>query len=576
MLDAASGYLPGQVVHFNADLSIAGEVAYEVPDCVSMYGDEEPTVRSLLKSTDNWPDIDKDGQSTVKDILDVLLCKLDAAKIPFEVTSCSNSVFETKRQTIADALLSLCNIERIAGCATTIGTKDQRAKYFSIQEALDKEKGPDICLCLLPGEHIIKNDPNEKGRNSIKITGCGASIHVQGSSVSLAANNVMLYGAKFYIADDEGSIVLAGENVTAEHCEFSKKTKNKDPAPLVIINPLDEKQSKVNLRWKANTMEAWWIETIPEKVSDFLMPVADIEYSAKARDRLVKLSKINPYERKEEFESALEMIAKDIEKLPVAGRVEWIDRRCTSRVNSLSKHPKVAIESLFDVIKSEHYTSKSKLKLRENLGAVFKAFYVRYYADALALTTGVGGWLEDNVINGYVSLHYSNANLSYLNWPTGKSDEEIAKINSNKKKWVQGVMKGRGYILVEGVSLNLRGNDFYAVRSNAPSIMKIIGTILKNGGVVLEDLDSAYKSLTATDNIFRSNNNSFVSETVIMQGNQFIRGTQEWTVVANVLGSIGIFTGNFGSQADMRAIVECILRRNPLEAANFLQIENFS
>jgi hypothetical protein len=574
LLDAGGNplHLP---IRFTANLSIASSVGYNVPDCVGTYGDKEPTVHSLLKSTDNWPDIDKDGHSTVKDILDVLLCKLDASKIPFEVTKCSNSIFETKRQTIADALLSLCNMERLAGCAVTVGTKEQAAKYQSIQEAFSKEEGNDICLCLLPGNHIIKDDPDEKGRNSIKITGCGASIDVKSSRISLAAKKIMLCGTRFHMADKQGSLVLAGENVTAEHCEFSRKTGSQDSVPLVWINPLDEKQTTVHLRWKANKMDAWWTETIPEKAADYVMPVADIEFSRAARDRLVKLSKVNPYEKKEEFELALEMIANDIEKLTVANRVEWFERRSTRRINRLSQQPKSAVESLFKTISKESITDKVKLELRERLRAVFKAFYVRYYADALALTRRVGGWIEDNVINGYVSLQYAGVESSYLYWPTGQNDEEIVKRNGNKKKWVQGVMKGENYILVESTSLNLRGNGFYAVRSNAPSIMKIIDPILNAGEGKLEHLDLAYKSLTATDNIFHSNGNSFVSETVIMQGNQFSGATQEWAVAANVLGYSGVFTGNVAPEPNMRAVVECILSRNPMQAANFLRIENF-
>ena len=68
-----------------------------------------------------------------------------------------------------------------------------------------------------------------------------------------------------------------------------------------------------------------------------------------------------------------------------------------------------------------------------------------------------------------------------------------------------------------------RGNDFYAVRSNAPFIMKIIGTILKSGEGTLKDLDLAYKSLTATDNIFRSNSNGDLFRSLFLCPGQAVR-----------------------------------------------------
>lgn len=520
LLDDAAQPIPGQVIYFNADLSIAGHVAYDPAGC------------------SKWKD-------------------------------------SSKIKTVKDAIDELCMREHKGGCAVTIG-KDG-GEYPDLVTALASariQKAGEICLCFLPGDHLIEKDVQEK-KNSIKIVGCGAKIRMTADILSFAANRIVLADIGLHVENDGGQVVLTGQIIDVEGCEFVRSADAQGP-PLVQIQSRYPGKVNTELRWKANKMEAWWIETIPEKVSDFFMPVADIEYSAEARDRLVKLSKMNPYEKKEEFERALEMIAKDIEKLPVASRVAWFERRSTRRINKLPQQQKAAIESLFEVIKSERFTAKLKLKLRENLKAVFKAFHIFYYADAIALTRGVGGWLEDNVINGYVSLHYTDAKSSYLNWPTGKSEGEIERQNKNKRKWVQEVMKGKDYIQVQSVSLNLRGNDFYAVRSNAPSIMKIIGNIRKSGKGVLKDLDLAYKSLTATDNIFHSNGNSFVSETVIMQGNQFIGGIQEWSVVANVLGYIGIFMGNLAPQPNRRAIVECILRQPPLKAANFLRIENFS
>ncbi|MFQ5606043.1 MAG: DUF6519 domain-containing protein, partial [bacterium] len=81
LLDAAGeeSHLP---LLFNANVSRAIRVAiYDVPDC----GDQDaPTVRSLFEDlVAGWPDVDGDGQVTIKDIFDALLCHLEAYKLPF-------------------------------------------------------------------------------------------------------------------------------------------------------------------------------------------------------------------------------------------------------------------------------------------------------------------------------------------------------------------------------------------------------------------------------------------------------------------------------------------------------------
>jgi len=72
-------------VYFYASLITANQVAYDNPTCT-----ETPSVNSLLEAdlTDSWPDFDGDGYSTVKDVLDVLLCKLKAKHIPYTEPTC--------------------------------------------------------------------------------------------------------------------------------------------------------------------------------------------------------------------------------------------------------------------------------------------------------------------------------------------------------------------------------------------------------------------------------------------------------------------------------------------------------
>lgn len=80
----ATYHLP---VRFNANLSIAGEVAYATPPCETLPDRPIPTVRALLKKKfADWPALDSAGNTTAKEILDAFLCRLDAGRVPYDPT----------------------------------------------------------------------------------------------------------------------------------------------------------------------------------------------------------------------------------------------------------------------------------------------------------------------------------------------------------------------------------------------------------------------------------------------------------------------------------------------------------
>jgi|GEM_PF-4124477 len=56
----------------------ADDIAYTLPGCPA------PSVAALMAGSPNWADIDGDGKVTVKDMLDALLCRLNAARLPYD------------------------------------------------------------------------------------------------------------------------------------------------------------------------------------------------------------------------------------------------------------------------------------------------------------------------------------------------------------------------------------------------------------------------------------------------------------------------------------------------------------
>lgn len=95
----ATYHLP---VRFNANLSIAGEVSYAPPPCEALPDQATiPTVQALLKKKyAGWPTVDGVGNTTAKEVLDAFLCRLDAARLPYNPTIKSERWIDIKESAL--------------------------------------------------------------------------------------------------------------------------------------------------------------------------------------------------------------------------------------------------------------------------------------------------------------------------------------------------------------------------------------------------------------------------------------------------------------------------------------------
>ena len=85
LIDGTTLYHP---IRFNANLSKADYEAYTPQPCSVLPGNPKiPTTQEFLKKAfAGWPPLDAANNTTVKEILDTLLCRLDAGKIPYDPT----------------------------------------------------------------------------------------------------------------------------------------------------------------------------------------------------------------------------------------------------------------------------------------------------------------------------------------------------------------------------------------------------------------------------------------------------------------------------------------------------------
>ncbi len=492
--------------------------------------------------------------STVQDAL-TMLCDIRADHVSFTAKPECTLLNQPGINTVQDAVDTLCLRPSGEGCAVTVGAGGQ---YETLQEAFTAlQESRDICLCLLLGSHEINGDLLVTDKNSIKITGCGTGSIIQQSSQQflLSANQILMRDIGLSISNDVGRVILEGNEVTAEGCTFIRTVGQEGTGPLVSVG---QGAGVTKLRWRNNRLVAWWVEAIPQRAEEYLVPAAGVPIPENTRQHLQKLAKMNPYVDKHAFAKALESVVEDIKGLSRSHRTAWFKERPAVKIRGLTPGPKAAIENFYSDIKRVKVTTKTIL---ESIEAAIKTFYVFHYTDALALGRGVGGWVEDNVIDGYLALHYGGK-YRPLNW--GKTNKEQ---QHNKQNWAD----QNQYIFTDPVTLTLRGNDFYAVYSNGYSIMQIIESIINTGESPHELQEEGYKSINVTENVFRANGSSFVCESIVVNGNHFPNTITESSIAAFVLGYAGVFMGNVAPNPDV--VIEKILKSGwTREAANLLEI----
>ena len=482
-----------------------------------------------------------------------------ASQVAYDPTGCTKWADASKIKTVEDAINELCAREQKGGCAVTIGKDGQ---YTTLKAAFDAKKDArDICFCLLPGdEHIVEEDIDEKEKNTIKIVGCSASIRLNANTLSLSANKIVLLDFDSYTEKNSGRIRLAGNEVTVNQCAFTRLAESEGP-PFVLIEPLSPGESKTILHWKNGRLSAGWRKQSPRAAENFFEPVSIIAETAKAIEGMIKLSKTDPIANKKAFNSTLDETVKTISKLSPELRNNWVEKSPKERIGTLETHNRKMVNSLFNTLKKRKIDTAN---LRRDLAAAIAVFYNYGYTQALALSYGVGGWIEDNTIDGYLTLHYY-PKFTPLSWQ--KATEETL---ANRRSFLK---LGREYINVDPVTLNLRGNSLYAVHSNGYSIMQVMNQILTTGDWGDHDMpETGYEFLTVTGNVFEANGSGFVSQSLIMTENTFAnKANQDLDIAAYVLGYPGVFVGNVGATQSLD--IETMLRPGWVrESANLISI----
>ena len=189
LLDA-TGPVPGQVVYFNADLSIAKDIAFDPGNCP------------------NWSD-------------------------------------QSKINTVEDALNDLCRQRPKGGCCTTV-VNSQDNLIEIIESIIDPKKDiNNICVCMTPGDYFLDKSlilkiPDGKNIN-LTIMGCSP-----GTNIFLKESNVLIFSGFSFIIIRDLQIRITGtpgeypirfencKNVEISSCNITSYEISKDNCLLNI------------------------------------------------------------------------------------------------------------------------------------------------------------------------------------------------------------------------------------------------------------------------------------------------------------------------------------------------------
>lgn len=173
LLDAEQQALPHPALTFDAQLSLAENVAY-TPECP----DPGASVHTLLgdDAFSGWPALDMQGYTTVDHALDTLLCKLSAGNLPYDADAESDcwkalAVADSEMpQTTQQAIdLIACRVGSVCCTIKAMPGDDIQQKISSIDDDQDLE------ICFESGLHELKQGIDIANKGNVVIRGCGAA-----------------------------------------------------------------------------------------------------------------------------------------------------------------------------------------------------------------------------------------------------------------------------------------------------------------------------------------------------------------------------------------------------------------
>lgn len=444
--------------------------------------------------------------STVQEAL-ALLCDIRADHVSFTAKPECTLLNQPGINTVQDAIDALCLRPSGAGCRVTVG-KD--GKFPTLDEAfkvLLEEGMQDICLCLLPGNHELRDGLEIKDANlQISICGCRSNttrLILKDNLLALEVRSFSLSGVEMRLETPAAGLSFTGcQELALESNHLIGFT---EESALVTLDA----SSRIHLA--DNIIEAYNVNAfeMPRKVFEpfeslrvlfrIIERAAFITHAQKVANELATL---NPEDRQKMVERLAEMIQ--------------------AHANELSKLELMSYEMLSMALSEEK--SDAEL-LASALYRVRRFAAVTRPATAVTiLTARAATILENNDIEGF---------LSFYGLPAGKS------LTEDELKALQERVKDLKFVPSQN-NLQLRNSRLTRVVVSQKMIDTIRSFISEDKG----ELRGIFDTALLTDNVIELPDNHFVARGHTLNSTRFDFGQMRGDA-GFVLGENAVYVGSY-------------------------------
>lgn len=419
------------------------------------------------------------------------------------------------KNTVQEAIDELCKTAGGGGCAVSVGEKG--GEYPNLPIALDEllNKQTDICICLLPGEHNLRELPEGlqiKGPEDnkdvyVKITGCGPGTRIylkkpmQVSSLgSFVLRDVTII---FDNSPDATMQCTRCSEVTLESCSLTGITKDR---MLLSIEGAD------HVRLKKNIFSAFQIRSFNKSLNVFrdtgpeanrlFMVLNPRRFNLEA-GRFVKKVSGFPYEKRKDsagkIMAAVDRLGDDLSNAEKNIYVSFANALAPPRRANVDELYLLAITKKIRAVSQITLPGKAVVIMDEDADVIF----------------------ESNDISGMVSFY-------------GMHDKEEL-IDVDLQKLEEYIKVGQVKILGSTGRLQAQNNRFTRLLV-ADNLIKKIKEIIE-----LEqpkgELTGIFKQFFLTDNLIETFQNQFITEHLSMMSNLFEFGDRVARRTAIIAGT---------------------------------------
>lgn len=516
----------------------AGDIAYTLPGCKNA----EATVKDHLETL---LDPDGDGNLSVRQALDTLLCRLRADHLPLNKADtglCSDLLVEPV-VTVQDALNILCD-KSSGGCAVMATSAAHLFQLLS-QFAADTNAS-DLWICLRAGIYPLDKALSISNKRSLRISGQGpeaVNITLSGSTLAIEADEVILENLSLTFATGSGQLVIrAGESRTTG-CRFARTSTNADGPAMLSLG--GQGSSSCRMTWQSNLLSSYR-KTMSGNRASWVGTLGG--GNEKFKGDLLSLSEIGLLDNKVAYDEALIKVAKQLIVLPKDTRTTWKSNLegMTAAPRGLVSlmAPKAGASTMVEALTSEHLSVVEAVEALEDLVSEWVTYEPDY---ALRLETSkVGGVLANNEIGGWLLL---------ANGVSGYRSPAVAVIDST--------LTGNA-VKSGGSDLRITDNTLEAVKANLPG-----GSIDTANRLTIQV--SGYARLIFSGNRIEQALNSVAAANFIGQGNTWRRESDE--PLGSVIGDRATFNGNLSETGGEALRLTSTIRKGRVVSSGNLGVD---